>query len=217
MTPAARRRLVEISTSCLGGKHDVCGNEETFYPPLSKVMGAYPVFTDVATYTGSGLGTTWQIAGKRSAFLATFAADAKAGDTATISADVMWLVCSDVCVPEETHLTLPLTIGETAPPADAKTSALFSEARSKLPHASPWKAVYDAGDKRFAVRIESPELVSAKPRDVAFYPYADGYVEAAARKSIDTRARSAVAVARNCPLVLTNWHAVMRHAQQYRL
>lgn len=64
--------LVEISTSCLGGKHDVCGNEETFYPPLSKVDGAYPVFTDIATFTGKGLDCTWQIAGKRSAFLASF-------------------------------------------------------------------------------------------------------------------------------------------------
>jgi hypothetical protein len=64
--------LVEISTSCLGGKHDVCGNEETFYPPLSKVDGAYPVFTDVASFTGRDLDCTWQITGKRSAFLASF-------------------------------------------------------------------------------------------------------------------------------------------------
>ena len=64
--------LVEISTSCLGGRHDVCGNEETFYPPLSPVDGAYPVFTDVAAFTGQGLDCTWQIAGKRSAFLASF-------------------------------------------------------------------------------------------------------------------------------------------------
>ena len=64
--------LVEISTSCLGGKHDVCGNEDTYYPPLSKVEGAYPVFTDVATFNGEGLDVTWQISGKRSAFLASF-------------------------------------------------------------------------------------------------------------------------------------------------
>ena len=65
--------LVEISTSCLGAKHDVCGNEDTYYPPLSKVEGAYPVFTDVATFNGEGLDVTWQISGKRSAFLASFA------------------------------------------------------------------------------------------------------------------------------------------------
>ena len=75
--------LVEISTSCLGGKHDICGNEETFYPPLSKVEGAYPVFTDVASFNGSGLDVTWQIAGTRSAFLATFAVpERQAGDLA---------------------------------------------------------------------------------------------------------------------------------------
>jgi hypothetical protein len=64
--------LVEISTSCLSTKHDVCGNEETFYPPLVKVDEAYPVYTETATYTGSGLNVTWQISGKRSAFLGKF-------------------------------------------------------------------------------------------------------------------------------------------------
>jgi hypothetical protein len=64
--------LVQITTSCLGTKDHVCGNEETFYPPLSKVEGAYPVFADLASFTGQGLDCTWQIAGKRSAFLASF-------------------------------------------------------------------------------------------------------------------------------------------------
>jgi thiol:disulfide interchange protein DsbD len=43
-------------------------------------------------------------------------ADAKPGDTATLSADVMWLVCSDVCIPEETHLSL-------APAGDRRCAA----------------------------------------------------------------------------------------------
>ena len=66
--------LVEVATSCLAGKHDICGNESTFYPPLTPVQNAYPVFTDLATFTGKGLDVTWQIAGTRSAFLATFSA-----------------------------------------------------------------------------------------------------------------------------------------------
>jgi hypothetical protein len=67
--------LVEVATSCLGGKDHVCGNEETFYPPLTDVQDAYPVYTDLATFTGSGLDVTWQIAGKRSAFLGKFSAN----------------------------------------------------------------------------------------------------------------------------------------------
>jgi hypothetical protein len=77
--------LVEISTSCLGGKHDVCGNEETFYPPLSKVEGAYPVFTDVASFKGKGLNCTWQMAGKRNAFLATFTTTSASGHGADVA------------------------------------------------------------------------------------------------------------------------------------
>jgi len=71
--------LVEISTSCLGSKHDICGNEETFYPPLSKVEGAYPVFTDVASFKGKGLNCTWQIAGTRGAYLASFSTESASG------------------------------------------------------------------------------------------------------------------------------------------
>jgi hypothetical protein len=71
--------LVQITTSCLGGNHNICGNEDTFYPPLSKVEGAYPVFTEVATFTGTGLDCTWQIAGKRSAFIASFSATSPDG------------------------------------------------------------------------------------------------------------------------------------------
>ena len=64
--------LVEISTRCLGGKDHLCGNEEAFYPPLTKVQDALPAFTELASYKGGGLGLTWQMTEKRSAYLATF-------------------------------------------------------------------------------------------------------------------------------------------------
>ena len=71
--------LVEVATSCLGGKHDICGNDETFYPPLTSVENAQAVYTDLAAFNGSGLNVTWQIAGKRSAFLAKFSASPESG------------------------------------------------------------------------------------------------------------------------------------------
>jgi hypothetical protein len=64
--------LVSISTRCFGDKDHVCGNEETFYPPLTDVT-AIPAFTELASYTGSGLGLTWQSTGTRSSFLGSFA------------------------------------------------------------------------------------------------------------------------------------------------
>ena len=64
--------LVEISTRCLGDKDHMCGNEDTFYPPLTQVNDAYPAFTEMATFKGTGLNLTWELVGKRSAFLAGF-------------------------------------------------------------------------------------------------------------------------------------------------
>lgn len=64
--------LVNISTRCLGGEDHLCGNEETFYPPMTKVDGAFPVYTNLASFNAPGLDVTWQLTEKRSGFLASF-------------------------------------------------------------------------------------------------------------------------------------------------
>src|SRR2546425_3585877 len=47
-------KLVEITTRCLGAKDHLCGNEETFYPPLTDVDGACPAVSELASYAGRG-------------------------------------------------------------------------------------------------------------------------------------------------------------------
>lgn len=64
--------LVNISTRCMGGDDHICGNESTFYPPLTKVSGAYPVYTNVAAYQGDALDLTWAATEQRGAFLGSF-------------------------------------------------------------------------------------------------------------------------------------------------
>ncbi|MFM1918581.1 MAG: hypothetical protein RLZZ303_215 [Candidatus Hydrogenedentota bacterium] len=64
--------LVDISTRCMGGDDHVCGNESTFYPPLTELRAAYPVFTKVAAYRGDALGLTWAATEQRGAFLGAF-------------------------------------------------------------------------------------------------------------------------------------------------
>ncbi len=66
-------KLVEINTRCLGAKDHLCGNEETFYPPLTDVAGACPAFAELASYAGSGLNLTWDWVEKRNAFTGSFA------------------------------------------------------------------------------------------------------------------------------------------------
>lgn len=64
--------LVTVNTRCFGEKDHVCGNEEAYYPPLTPVERPMPVFTELASYQGSGLDLTWQSIGTRSAYLASF-------------------------------------------------------------------------------------------------------------------------------------------------
>jgi len=63
---------VEISTRCLGGKDHLCGNEENFYPPLARVDNAATAYTELAAFRARDLGATWELAGRRSAYLGTF-------------------------------------------------------------------------------------------------------------------------------------------------
>jgi hypothetical protein len=61
-----------VQTRSLGEHDHVCGNEETYYPPLTKTTHAMPAVAVTDAYNGPGLDTSWDLHGKRSAFLGTF-------------------------------------------------------------------------------------------------------------------------------------------------
>lgn len=58
-------------------------------------------------------------------------------DATAIEADASWLVCNNICVPEEGHFRLALAAGPPAPSAEA---ALFAAAAAATPRPSPWPA-----------------------------------------------------------------------------
>jgi hypothetical protein len=75
---AARARLqagdmVSVETRAIGDKDHLCGNEDTFYPPLTQTAHAMPAVAMTDEYRGSDLDTSWTLHDKRSAFVGTFA------------------------------------------------------------------------------------------------------------------------------------------------
>jgi hypothetical protein len=64
--------VAAVATRCLhnGDKH--CGNEITYYPPLTEVQNAQPAYAVEQAYRGGDLGSRWSCPDKRSAFLAEF-------------------------------------------------------------------------------------------------------------------------------------------------
>jgi hypothetical protein len=64
--------LAAIETRSLSAKDHLCGNEETYYPPLTETSHAMPAVAVVDRYNGPGLGVVWTLHGKRSAFVGSF-------------------------------------------------------------------------------------------------------------------------------------------------
>jgi DsbC/DsbD-like thiol-disulfide interchange protein len=67
-------------------------------------------------------------------------ADATPGTAITLNAKASWLVCKEICIPEDAELALPLKIG--APVKVPTTVAAFTAARARLPVPSPWAMRY---------------------------------------------------------------------------
>ncbi|MGC1523716.1 MAG: protein-disulfide reductase DsbD domain-containing protein [Steroidobacteraceae bacterium] len=121
--------------------------------------------------------------------------DLKAGAPAVLSAKASWLVCSDVCIPEDADLQLTLPVNGTAGAVDPKDAALFAEARAELP--SPQFASTTARVKNGQLLISlGKEWGATLPQitALAFFPYDDGGIEYAAPQTL-TRGTDAVDLA----------------------
>src|SRR2546425_10756253 len=66
-------QFATVQTRSIGDKDHLCGNEETYYPPLTQLSHSMPAVALTYSYSGPGLGTPRDLHGKRSAFVGTFA------------------------------------------------------------------------------------------------------------------------------------------------
>ena len=101
-----------------------------------------------------------------------------------LAAEANWLVCEDVCIPEEGKFELTLPSAASATPAPPATRALFEQARRAMPTESPWAARYGvskAGDPTLVVEAKGlkPETIS----NVYFFPAEWGPVATMAKQN----------------------------------
>ena len=62
-----------VQTRAIGETDHLCGNEVTYYPPLTELTHSMPAVALTDAYSGPGLGVSWNLHGKRSAFVGAFA------------------------------------------------------------------------------------------------------------------------------------------------
>jgi thiol:disulfide interchange protein len=120
-------------------------------------------------------GTPW--------LLTRLTAPADATGTVTIKAAVSWLVCQQICVPEDAVLTLSLPVGKPEP--DAAVAKAFADAKALLPVASPWKLTYSIGSggalgNTLDLYVAAPSLAAAHPTTADFFPATSGAIKNAA-------------------------------------
>ena len=110
--------------------------------------------------------------------------DLQAG-VAVLSAAASWLVCSDVCIPQDAELELKLPVSARLGALDPKDSGLFAAARSELPGAAPAgvTARIDAG--RLVVTLgQGWGATLPQIKSLVFFPYDDGAIEYAAPQTL---------------------------------
>jgi thiol:disulfide interchange protein len=104
-------------------------------------------------------------------------ANLKAGGTVDISAKADWLVCKDVCIPENGQLNLKLPVRDEAPAKSIWASA-FAGTRAALPvSAQGWTFAAGVQGKNVVVTMTPEKGASHQPKDVFFYPYQEGVME----------------------------------------
>ncbi len=84
--------------------------------------------------------------------------------TGAIKAHAQWLVCKDICVPEEGDFSLTLPVGTPGPSSEAR---LFEAHDRAVPRQSPWAARISPDGTLF---VQGPELSTATVTDAWFIP-----------------------------------------------
>ncbi|HJQ39271.1 MAG TPA: protein-disulfide reductase DsbD domain-containing protein [Thermoanaerobaculia bacterium] len=105
------------------------------------------------------------------------ASEGKPGTAARVTADVHWMVCEKICIPEDVTLALDVPIAQ-GPAAPSKPAAsAFASARAKLPTpADDWNIVASEQDKQLVLRIDPPDGV-ALDDDVQFFAASGPLIE----------------------------------------
>src|SRR5882757_9597202 len=125
----------------------------------------------------------------------TAAKDLKAGAPLSLAAKASWLVCSDVCIPEDANLQLTIPASAGAGGSDPAAAALFSTARGELPSAQPAPtSARISGDKLIITLGGEWGATLSQITSLSFFPYDEGGIEYATPQTL-TRTKEALELA----------------------
>lgn len=112
-------------------------------------------------------------------------AGAQVGTTVSLSAKVSYLVCEQVCVPEDAELSLLLPVVAGSPSADPKWGGKIAEVLTKAPKPAGLKAVFKLDGQTLKLAVTGGPLKGADMAGAYFFPYSSKVIEHAAEQAIE--------------------------------
>ncbi len=110
------------------------------------------------------------------------------GSSVDLPADVYWLVCEEICIPEQAQLTLTLPVAAGPPRTDARSTPVIAAAVAALPQPGPWETRFELRDGRILIGVDAPETAQSfgqgQIEEIALFPYQDGVIRNAAPQQV---------------------------------
>jgi len=112
-------------------------------------------------------------------------AAAKAGETVTLTAAAQFLVCAEICVPENGTLTLSLPVTAGPAPADPKWGPAIDKTLADAPKPAGLAAAFEKQGAVVKLAITGPALKGADLSGAYFYPYSGTVIDHARPQPLD--------------------------------
>jgi thiol:disulfide interchange protein DsbD len=108
------------------------------------------------------------------------------GGRFAVEAEAAWLVCEQLCVPEEGRFRLDLPVADAARP-DPALAPLFAAADAARPRPSPWPARAALGGTAGSLALAGGGFSAAAVRGAFFFPETGGLIDNAAPQPLSFR------------------------------
>ncbi|MGG5820112.1 protein-disulfide reductase DsbD family protein [Falsiroseomonas sp. HW251] len=118
-------------------------------------------------------------------------ASARPGEAFRIEAEASWLVCAELCIPEEGRFVIELPVADRAVPAPVE-APLFEATAARIPRPAPWTVQAGMTGATASLALAGPGLSPEIVREASFFPFEPGVIETTAPQSLAWRDGSLV-------------------------
>jgi thiol:disulfide interchange protein DsbD len=112
-------------------------------------------------------------------------ANARPGEKVSLNARASFLVCAEICVPEDADLSLTLPVTATTAPQDPKWGDQIEMVLMAAPKPAALTAAFQPGPKGVSLAVTGAVLKGADLADAYFYPFESTVIDHAARQAIE--------------------------------